>query len=297
MEAVQTWYYLNDSRQIGPYSLSELRSLLAKDVISPETLVWTPGSGGWRCLHEVPDKPVYDSLRPAFHQGRSNTLALAFGVSVFLCATTIVANAPPGSMARIDFAAIPKEQKASEILVTLPNTNQPSAELAPVWIAAKAALPVNRRLPVSVRQDDSLKPGAACPPSRTTSTRIALSPEEKIELQLWRSAAHFDSVKLYEFYVRQYPSGTFADLARAQIKEPQATAKTTKPPGVTGTGSQKQGIVVKSVKQQPTAETAAMKASASKEADRCTNRNSLRCRQRCPEKQGRTCQRSPRVGG
>jgi hypothetical protein len=40
MESEAAWYYLQDSRQIGPYRRSELEGLLMRGVISADTLVW-----------------------------------------------------------------------------------------------------------------------------------------------------------------------------------------------------------------------------------------------------------------
>jgi uncharacterized protein DUF4339 len=41
MDSSGTWYYLDDSRQIGPYTRDELEALLDRGAISTETLVWT----------------------------------------------------------------------------------------------------------------------------------------------------------------------------------------------------------------------------------------------------------------
>jgi GYF domain 2 len=54
----ERWYYLHESRQIGPCSGSELHALLAKGVISPSTSVWSRNTDGWRPLGELSDQPV-----------------------------------------------------------------------------------------------------------------------------------------------------------------------------------------------------------------------------------------------
>jgi hypothetical protein len=72
METETAWYYLQDSRQIGPYTQAELEELLERGVISAETLVWTKHRS-WEPMGgstQVPEPPARE-------HGRSRTLLLA----------------------------------------------------------------------------------------------------------------------------------------------------------------------------------------------------------------------------
>jgi hypothetical protein len=59
--AEERWYYLHESRQVGPCSGSELHALLAKGIISIDTSVWSRNTVGWRTLRELSDQPVVHS--------------------------------------------------------------------------------------------------------------------------------------------------------------------------------------------------------------------------------------------
>ena len=52
MTSKATWYYLENSRQIGPYALGDLEALLEQGAISPDTLVWTKHRS-WAPMGEV----------------------------------------------------------------------------------------------------------------------------------------------------------------------------------------------------------------------------------------------------
>src|SRR5688572_8917903 len=80
------WYYLNRSRQVGPFSQSELHMLLAKEVISSSTLVRTDDGFGWRPLRELSNEPA----RP--ESSRSNWKFVALFIIPFVVG--IVATAP-----------------------------------------------------------------------------------------------------------------------------------------------------------------------------------------------------------
>src|SRR5688572_12357937 len=80
------WYYLNRSRQVGPFSQSELHLLLAKEVMSSSTLVRTHDGSGWRPLRELSNEPA----RP--DSSRSNCKFVALFIIPFVVG--IVAPAP-----------------------------------------------------------------------------------------------------------------------------------------------------------------------------------------------------------
>lgn len=54
METRATWYFLEDSRQTGPYTRGELEALLERGVISADTLVWTKHRS-WAPMGEMDD--------------------------------------------------------------------------------------------------------------------------------------------------------------------------------------------------------------------------------------------------
>ncbi|MGH6874307.1 MAG: DUF4339 domain-containing protein, partial [Aestuariivirgaceae bacterium] len=89
MEPEETWYYLHRARQVGPYSLPELYMLLAKEVIAPSTLVWSPGRGGWREFQDVAGQPQAPPSKR-----RHAWVAAMFGLGMFLAGLTAVERAP-----------------------------------------------------------------------------------------------------------------------------------------------------------------------------------------------------------
>jgi hypothetical protein len=186
VEPEDTWYYLNRARQVGPYSLPELYMLLAKEVIAPTTLVWSPGRGGWREFQDVAGQPQ----TPPPKRRRAWAAAM-FGLTMFLAGLTAVERAPTEGDTGylLVTAAIPKNrpEPLDRIRVYKPN---------PVFIAA-----VTTKTPVLY-----------------ASAGRMLLPDERVELGLWRAAAAADEPDPYAYYLSEYPSGAFAGLAAAKMK-------------------------------------------------------------------------------
>jgi hypothetical protein len=292
VEAEQLWYYLNRSRQVGPYSRSELHSLLAKEVILPTTLVWTQGSGGWRTLRELPDEPIVETHKP-----RQNWIVVALGISVFFSGISIVANVPTGTGSRnvfangstavntqglLDNSRVRKQIQISEIAIADFSTqNDPGVN----WSTSS---PSSTGFMFNVVR-----------PSLPSQASVAWPSEGQLVQEFWRSMAYSDIIDRYEFYLRNYPSGTFADIAIARNKElrmPIKQASVNKgegwiPKKRAGTNSSR------TPKPKKSARITAVKTSTPKTEGRCWSRNIEQCRERCREGEARACQSLKRLGG
>jgi hypothetical protein len=282
----EDWYYLNRSRQVGPYSTGELRWLLAKDVIAPATLVWRQGNGGWRALQDVVDEPVAET-----HRKRQNWLVSVLVVTVFFCGITIVAKVPTGSELKNVVAVVPKSEHRQEVTGSIRGDNR-------IDITEVAISDFTR--PRSVEDSSSfINSGQPSLLPQGPATRTALSPEGQLELDFWRSIAYSDDADLYRSYVRRYPSGTFADIAAAKIKE---LARATKQASVNKSkaeAAQKKSSIVssKTINWKSSTKATAVKTSTPKTSGLCSNGNIERCRDRCRKGEARSCQRLKQLGG
>src|SRR5687767_509850 len=99
METRAAWYYLQESRQIGPYTRGELETLLERGVISAETLVWTKD----RCWEPIGGLPQVPEPR-ARERGRTWMLLLA--AALFCGGLSFQANSPSPSRAGNDAAML-----------------------------------------------------------------------------------------------------------------------------------------------------------------------------------------------
>jgi hypothetical protein len=257
VESEQTWYYLHRAHQVGPYSLPELYMLLTKEVIAPTTLVWSPGRGGWREFQDVSGQPQASLPK----QPRAWAAAM-LGIAMFLGGLTAVERAPAESESGylLTTAVIPKNQfePLERIRAYRPN---------PIFSAAVSA-------PAPVRY--------------ASSTRVLL-PDERVELELWQATAASDEPDPYDYYLSQYPSGAFAAIAAAKIKQlrkPVAKKIDKKP-------AKKQAVRAPGTASR---KTTALKASV-KPAGRCAERNREGCRERCNAGDSLACQRMQRIGG
>jgi hypothetical protein len=293
MEAEQSWYYLHRSRQVGPYSWSELHSLLAKEVILPTTLVWAQGSGGWRALRDRSDEPKVGPPK-----SRQNWIVVALAVIVlFLGGITIVAKAPMGSELRNAFAIMSKAENMHALLDRIADHKQLRiTEIAKSDVSEPNGL---------VEDRSNASPGSASfmlnlarpslPSQGSPATQAALSPMEGY----WRSIAYSDDTDLYESYLHRYSSGTTADIAKAKIKKVRkATKAASMNTGESGTSRKKESIrSSKTVKPSTLAKTTAVKNSTLKTGGRCWSGNIGRCRERCRAGEARACHTLKRIGG
>ena len=99
METRAAWYYLQESRQIGPCTRGELETLLERGVISAETLVWTKD----RCWEPIGGLPHVPEPR-ARERGRTWMLLLA--AALFCGGLSFQANSPSPSRAGNDAAML-----------------------------------------------------------------------------------------------------------------------------------------------------------------------------------------------
>ena len=50
----RSWFYAAQGQQQGPYPEAQLRDLIARGMITPDTLVWSEGMAGWQKAGEIP---------------------------------------------------------------------------------------------------------------------------------------------------------------------------------------------------------------------------------------------------
>ena len=199
--AEERWYYLHESRQVGPCSGSELHALLAKGIISIDTSVWSRNTVGWRTLRELSDQPVVHSP-----ESRLKWAVLALAIAML-------------GIAVIAGELISKLGNGQESSASIANQNQNEA------IGAKTKSGETPDVIQSVSGGPStnaslvLDAAGATTPLQVASTRAALSGEPRLELEFWRSIVGSNDVDLYEIYLSRYPAGAFADIAAAKIKE------------------------------------------------------------------------------
>jgi adenylate cyclase len=83
-------------------------------------------------------------------------------------------------------------------------------------VAASTLAPRGPRAAVAASPPSAAKSPNTQPAA--TNTASATSPSDTIELALWQSATAQGTQSAFEEYLRQYPSGHFAELARARIE-------------------------------------------------------------------------------
>lgn len=290
MEAEQWWYYLSGSRQVGPYSRNELHLLLSKEVISPTTLVWTQDSGGWRALRDVSDEPVIES-----HKRPRHWIVAALVVTIFFGGITIVVTVPKGGESRNAVAIMTKEKNTQGLLERIHERSQVQiTEIATLNFSRSNERVEDRSNSSPISAHFMFNPVGSLSAQAAPVTIAALSPEGHLVQEFWRSIANSPVVDRYEFYLRRYPSGSFADIAAARIKELRKTSKQE----MAGTARKKANTSSsKTRKPKKSAKTTAVKISSRKMDGRCWSRNIEQCRKRCREGEARACQKLKRLGG
>jgi GYF domain 2 len=262
MDIEKSWYYLNRSRQIGPFSQSELRLLFAKEVISPNTLVWSPGSS-WCAVRDLPNEPVIEAQKQ-----RQNWAAVAIGICVFFLGIGVVLEVPPTSESHIAFAMTSKEQEPQRFLDKVGADHVPGKEAAVIH------------------------PDFASLSYRTSLTaRTRTSTDRQLVQEFWRSIAYSDVADRYHFYLRRYPSGPFAETASARIRALREITEGEVIKSKIGIAKKKpSSIASKVLKTKKLAKATAVKTAIAKPAGRCGGRHVGQCRQRCRDGDARACQ-------
>ena len=307
----QRWYYLHRSAQVGPYLQSELHSLLVNKVISPTTLVRQEGNGRWRAFRDIPEEAAAGT-----HKRKQNWAIVALGMVVFLGAIAVL-KVPTSSESGNFFGIISRLKNKQELLDVIRESKQiQTTETASFDFSRRNDLVEESDLhifdPRTFRQlswiqvemmmkkvrDDVIvgtggkqKPwsnsaGFMVHPARVSSTsqadpatpaKVSLA-EGQLVQEFWRSMASSAVVDRYEFYLRRYPFGVFADMATAKIKELRKVPKEAPVNGGEGGTAKKKKSSNSSKTTKPTSvETTAVETSTQKTRGRCQIGNTGRC--------------------
>src|ERR1700733_5373329 len=62
--ANRSWFYASNGQQQGPYPGAQLRELIARGTVTPDTLVWSEGMAGWQRAGDVAGLFSGGSLAP-----------------------------------------------------------------------------------------------------------------------------------------------------------------------------------------------------------------------------------------
>jgi len=49
----RSWFYASEGQQKGPFPETQLRDLIVRGTVGPDTLVWTEGMAGWQKAGEI----------------------------------------------------------------------------------------------------------------------------------------------------------------------------------------------------------------------------------------------------
>lgn len=115
----------------------------------------------------------------------------------------------------LDQSAAPSESSGASEVPDEESTDQAVATVPPPNIAAS-------KPPASS--------SAAAQPERDNTPQSA--PRQPSEIELWRMAAISDKASAYENYLRQFPDGRYAGLARLRLERKQPTAPVAAAPGI-----------------------------------------------------------------
>src|ERR1700742_1547131 len=50
----RSWFYAAQGQQQGPFAEAQFRNLIARNTVTPDTLVWTDGMSGWQRCGDIP---------------------------------------------------------------------------------------------------------------------------------------------------------------------------------------------------------------------------------------------------
>ena len=85
------WFYADRGQQQGPFPEAQLRDLVARGAVRPETLVWTEGMSGWQKAGDIPglfsaaaQAPSMPGKMPAMAGGGSGSLSVDFEILDFV---------------------------------------------------------------------------------------------------------------------------------------------------------------------------------------------------------------------
>lgn len=276
MLAEQSWYYLNRSRQVGPFTRAEIFSLLESKIIEPTTLVWTQGGGGWCEIRTVPSEEAPPRRsRATFH------------CIVGLMALSIAAGGVAlrsGDTLEGEFEGI--AAKHAEYLEALGKpVGLPEKTKDPARIMASADADLTSTLTPAAEVETTGASEATsvvylvpAPPSKIEvgkPTRIALTSQEQRELDQWKSISRSDDAVEFRSYLKAYPNGPYSVMAsqKAADLEEASIEPAAKPVVVKA-----KKIVVKKVAAPSVAKALPVKIEPVKPKTRCWNDGVASCR-------------------
>jgi hypothetical protein len=94
--ANRSWFFAADGKQQGPYPDPQFRDLIARRIVTVETLVWTEGMSGWQKAGDVPGlvspppPPARSSVAVAGAGYGGSSLSIDFGIWEFTWRTLVL---------------------------------------------------------------------------------------------------------------------------------------------------------------------------------------------------------------
>lgn len=98
----RSWFYASNGQQQGPFPEAQLRDLITRGTVRPDTLVWTEGMSGWQRAGEIPGLVPGGSSPPSFQQpggppqmgapgsNSGGPLSIDFGILEFVWRTIVL---------------------------------------------------------------------------------------------------------------------------------------------------------------------------------------------------------------
>jgi hypothetical protein len=244
------WYYLNQFRQVGPYSRSELCSLLNKNVLTPSTLVRQQGNGGWRPLRAITNETAIRT-----HKKCAKSVSAILVVFVLMSGVAVLSKVAIGIQPQNVFAILSKvgagqilhnisaDSKYSDVLETPtsnpaePNSLQEDASLniygprrsqtariRAELVGGGAVITTDREQEMGRETFDTIFVSTLVQAPLTykvfgQSMVMETPVNPQFVQEFWRSMASSAVVDRYELYLRRFPSGPLADISTARIRE------------------------------------------------------------------------------
>jgi hypothetical protein len=75
----RSWFYASEGQQKGPFPEAQLRGLIVRGTVGPDTLVWSEGMAGWQKASEIPGLISAGAAPPAIPQAGVPVVAYAGG--------------------------------------------------------------------------------------------------------------------------------------------------------------------------------------------------------------------------
>jgi hypothetical protein len=264
--------------RIRPYPRIELRSQLAKNAITLATLVWQLGYRGWRALEVFANEPAIIGQKC-----RQSWVAAALGITL-LCGGVAAVHTQNTKIATSEFVGLnhydanlsnlgPRRYRPSHTQVAI---SREVGEGAIIMGDRKQDLWSTSSFSDRNSTFNSVRPL----PTSQASIAIPAVAEGRLVQEFWRSMVSSHVTERYVSYLRNYPSGAFAGVATARIKE---LGKVNKEVSVdtdkVGATKKKKGSFTKTKQPRVSEKISDVKTSTRKQAVRCRDRYTDRCRE------------------